>query len=106
MTSAAAADGLTVKTLLSALVRPEALAVSCLLFPAVSISKLLKTTTPLPADVPMSRVVMPSKGPDPEVRDKVRDKDAGRPEAELLPKASWLTSTGCTLNADPAVALP
>src|SRR5262249_39322818 len=85
ITIVAAADELTLNTLLSALLRPEALTVSCLLVPAASISKLLKTTAPLPADAPISRVVVPCSRPVPAVSDTLTGKEAGRPEAELLP---------------------
>src|SRR2546425_9609355 len=47
MVSRLAGPGLTLKTLLSALVDPLALAVNCLLVPAESISKAVKLTTPV-----------------------------------------------------------
>ncbi len=66
-----APPGLTLKKLLRPLVKPLAAALNCLLVPAESISKSLQLTTPLPAPVPMSRLVVPKRGPVPLVSVKV-----------------------------------
>ena len=91
---------------LVALLNPLALALNCLYVPAASISKSVKVTVPFPADVPMSRLVVPWSGPDPAASDKPTDKLLGNPTVELFPKASWLLTTGWVPNIDPAVALP
>ena len=77
--------GLTVKVLLAALLRPEALAVSCLFVPAASMRKLVNETVPLPAAVPMSSVVVPCKGSVPLTRLRLTLKLAGKPTVELFP---------------------
>src|ERR1051325_10985037 len=64
---------------LRALLRPLALAVSCLLVPDMSMRRLVKLAVPLPAPVPMSSVVLPWRGPAPEGSDKVTDKVEGSP---------------------------
>src|SRR5882724_10977499 len=96
----------TVKTLLATLPRPLALAVNCLLVPAGSIRKPVNETVPLPAPVPMSNDVVPCMGPVPLLRLNVTFRLVGKPTVELLPKASWLLTTGCVPKAEPAVALP
>src|SRR6266704_4499329 len=101
-----AAPGLTLKKLLSALVKPLAVALNCLLVPAESISKSLQLTTPLPAPVPMSRFVVPKSGPVPLARAKVTVRLAGKPLVESLPNWSRLRTTGWVPNAEPAVAEP
>src|SRR6266446_10172335 len=106
ITRAVAAAGATVNTLLTPLLKPEALAVSCLLVPAASMRRLVNVATPLPAEVPMFRPVVPCSGLVPEVSDKVSDKVGGRPRVELLPNWSWLRTTGCVPKIQPAVALP
>ena len=105
MVSLAAAAGLTLKTLLTVEPRPAALAVNCL-FPAASISRLLKPARPFPAAVPMSSVVVPWSGPVPEARPMVTFRLAGNPKLELFPNASWLRRTGWVPNGAPAIALP
>ena len=74
-----------VKTVLRALVKPLALAVNCLLVPAESISRLVNVATALPAAVPMSRLVVPSRDPVPVVRASVTILLDGSPVVELLP---------------------
>src|SRR5882724_10818636 len=101
--SLAAGAALTVKVLLTALVRPVALAVSCLL-PAVSISRVLKDARPFPAAKPMSAVVAPCNDPPPLLRLKVRVRLAGKPFVELFPKLSRLLTTGCVAKVAPAMA--
>ena len=101
-----AGPAFTVKTLLAALPRPLALAVSCLLVPEASIRKLVNETVPLPAPAPMSNDAVPCMGPAPLLRLNVTVRLAGKPAVELLPKASWLLTTGCVPKAEPAVALP
>ena len=105
ITSVASAAGLTVNVLLVPLLKPLALAVSCLL-PVTSICKSLKATMPFPAAVPRSWVVVPCSRPVPEVRDKVTAKVEGRPTVEKLPKASCDCMTGCVPKIEPAIALP
>src|SRR5260370_19490317 len=74
-----AAPGLTGKTALKTLPNPLALAVNCLLVPAVSISMLLNVAVPLPSAVPMSRDVVPCNGPAPRLRERLRLRFGGRP---------------------------
>src|SRR6266568_2414126 len=106
MVSLLADPALTVKTLLATLPRPLALAVSCLLVPAASIRKSVNETVPLPAPVPMSNDAVPCMGPAPLLRLNVTFRLAGNPALELFPNASWLLTTGCVPNGEPAVALP
>ena len=74
--------------LLTAELRPLALAVNCLPVPAASISRLLNAAVPLPAAVPISAVVVPCKGPLPPLKAIATLRLAGRPEAERFPNAS------------------
>src|SRR5260370_4863961 len=104
MVNFVAAPALTVNTLLRALVNPLALAVSCLLVPAESISKLVNVATPLPAANPRSRLVVPSSGPVPAESAKVTILLAGRPVGELLPNWSRLRTIGLTPETQPAGA--
>ncbi len=76
--------GATLKLVLTVLVRPVALAVSCLL-PTTSISRLVKAAVPFPADVPMSRLVVPCSDPVPEESVRLTGTLDARPETELLP---------------------
>ena len=101
-----AAAGLIVKAVLTALVKPLAVAVNCLLVPAESISRLVKVATALPAAVPMSRLVVASSGPVPVVRVRVTILLAGRPVVETLPNWSRARTTGCVASNAPAVADP
>src|SRR2546425_5978537 len=101
-----AAAGLTVKVLLTALVKPLALAVNCLLVPAESISRLVKVATALPAVVPMSKLVVPTRGPVPVVKVRVTILLAGRPVVETLPNWSRARTTGCVASIAPAVDEP
>ncbi len=101
-----AGPAFTVKTLLAALLRPLALAVSCLFVPAASIRKSVNEIAPLPAPVPMSNDVVPCMGPAPLLRLNVTFRLPGKPAVELLPKGSWVLTTGCVPKAEPAVALP
>ena len=94
MVNRLAAAGLTLKKLLRPLVKPLAVALNCLLVPAESISKSLQLTTPLPAPVPMSRLVVPKRRPVPLARVKVTVWLAGRPLVESLPNWSRLRTTG------------
>ena len=63
MAKLAAGPVFTVKAVLTALVKPDALAVSRLPVPAESIRKSVKLTVPLPAPLPMSSIVVPCNGP-------------------------------------------
>ena len=85
---------LTLNKLLSALVKPLELAVSCFALPARSICRLVNVTRPLPAFVPMSRLVSPNNAPVPELSVMVTSRLAGKPTAESLPNWSWLLSAG------------
>src|SRR5436309_15998410 len=96
-----AAAGLTVKVLLTALVKPLALAVNCLLVPAESISRLVKVATALPAVVPMSKLVVPTRGPVPVVKVRVTILLAGRPGVETLPNWSRARTPGCVARVGP-----
>ncbi len=102
----AAAPALTVNTTLVALRKPLALAVSCLFVPAISISRSVNKTAPLPAPVPMLSVVVPCNGPVPESRLAVTLRLPGKPTVELFPNWSWELITGDVPKAEPAVALP
>src|SRR5437762_10170913 len=82
---AAAGAVLTVNAVLTSLLKPEALAVSCLPVPAVSIRKSEKAAEPLPPALPMFKADVPCNGPDPLVRLRFTLRLAGRPTAELLP---------------------
>ena len=73
--------------LLTPLVKPLALAVSCLL-PTESMRRFVNETVPLPALVPMSRLVVPSIEPDPLDRLALTFRLAGKPTVESLPKVS------------------
>src|SRR5439155_17775526 len=95
-----------VKAVLTALVKPLALAVNCLLVPAESISRLVNVATALPAAVPISRLAVPRRGPVPVVRVRVTILLAGRPVVELLPNWSRARTTGCVPRSAPAVAEP
>src|ERR1044071_832293 len=98
--------GATVKTLLKALLKPEALAVSCLLVPAASTRRSVKEAEPLPAAVPMSKVVVPCSGPVPEVKASVTGRLAGKPVLETFPNWSRVATMGCWPKIEPAAALP
>src|SRR5215472_7664368 len=98
-----AAAALTAKVELTALPRPAALAVNCLV-PLTSISRLLNETVPLPAAEPISAVAVPCNGPVPLVRVTVTGRLEGKPALELLPKASTLLTTGWIPKGAPAVA--
>src|SRR6266567_2307194 len=106
MVNRLAAPGLTLNKLLSALVKPLAAALNCLLVPAESISKSVQLTTPLPAPVPMSRLVVPKRGPVPLVTVKVTIWLGGSPLVESLPNWSRLRTTGWTPKTLQAVAEP
>ena len=73
---------MTVKAALTSLVKPDALAVSCLPAPAESIRKLVNVAVPLPAAVPMSRVLVPWSGPVPLLRLTVTFRLLGKPYVE------------------------
>src|SRR5438034_1187403 len=106
MAKLAAGPGFTVKTALVALLRPDALAVSCLSAPVASIRRLLNVTAPLPAAVPMSKDAVPCNGPVPPVRLRFKFRLAGRPAVEALPNWSSVRTTGWLPKTEPAVALP
>ena len=93
---------LTVNTLLVAVINPLALAVSCLFVPAVSISRLVNRTAPLPR----FRFVVPCNGPVPESRLTVTLRLAGKPTVELFPNGSCELTTGDVPKTEPAAALP
>lgn len=88
ITRLAVGDELTVNTELAALLRPLALAANCLFAPAASIRRFVNDTVPLPAPLPMSRLVVPWSGPVPAAKLTVTFKLAGKPTIELFPKAS------------------
>src|SRR5256885_17245332 len=101
MTNEAAAAGFTMKKLETPLLRPLALAVTCLLVPAASIRKSVKETVPLPAPEPTSNDAVPCMGPAPLLRLNVTFRLAGKPAVELLPNGSWVLTTGCVPKAEP-----
>ena len=90
--------------LLSALVKPPALAVNCLVARLASISKFEKAATPFPAAVPISRFVLPSNGPLPDVKVTVSTLFGGRPTVESLPNWSRARTTGWIPKGAPAMA--
>ena len=94
MAKLAAGPVFTVKAVLTALVKPDALAVSCLSAPVASIRRLLNVTAPLPAAVPMSKDAVPCNGPVPPVRLRFKFRLAGRLAAETLPNWSSAQTTG------------
>ena len=83
----------TLNTLLTALLKPLALAVNCLLVPAEPTCKLVKLTRPLPALVPMS-MIPPRKGPEPLVSVSVTLLLEPRPTAESFPNWSRVRRMG------------
>src|SRR6266542_1572511 len=92
--------------LLMTLVKPEADAVNTLLVPTSEHSTLLYVATPLPAAVPISRAVVPSSEPEPEVNASATFKLAGIPTVERLPNASCALTTGWVTSADPTREAP
>ena len=88
MTRCVAPDGATLKMLLTALVKPEALAVSWLFAPAASIRRFVKLPVPLPAAAPMSKLALPCNGPVPLVRPTFTFRLAGKPTVEVFPNES------------------
>src|SRR5204863_2708812 len=90
----AAGPTLTVKAALTALGRPEPLAVSTLPEPTESMRKLVNRAVPLPAAVPMSKVLVPWSGPVPLLRLTVTGILAGKPAAVLLPNWSSVRTIG------------
>src|SRR5437867_3234077 len=106
MARLAAGPAFTVKTALRPLVRPEALAVSCLSVPVASIRRLVNVAVPLPAPVPMLTGDVPCNGPVPPVRLRFTFRFAGRPVVEALPNWSSGRTTGWLPNTEPTVALP
>src|SRR5437867_4156025 len=106
MLNRAAGAELTLNMLLSALVIPLALAVSCLFVPAESICRSVNVATPFPALVPRSRVVVPFNGPVPELKVSVTATLPGRATVELFPNWSCVLMAGGAPNGAPAVAKP
>src|SRR5437867_4018366 len=90
----------TRKVGLTALLKPAAEAVICLLVPASLHSTLVKVTVPLPAPVPMFNVVAPSNEPEPAVRPSDTLKLAGKPMVEVLPNGSWDLTTGWVASGE------
>ena len=74
--------------------------------PTESIRKLVNVAVPLPAAVPMSRVLVPWSGPVPLLRLTVTFRLLGKPNVELLPNESCALTTGWVPRAEPAVPLP
>ena len=66
----------------------------------------MKVATELPAAVPMSKFVVPNRGPVPVVSVSVTILLAARPLVELFPNWSRVRRTGCEPRSAPAVALP
>src|SRR5205809_5207997 len=84
---------------LSASANPAADAVICLFVPASLHSTVVNVAVPLPAVVPISRLVTPSSEPEPEVRLRLRL--GGRPTDEALPYASCALTTGWIASGEP-----
>src|ERR1051326_3996852 len=78
MARLAAGPAVTLNEALAPLVKPEALALSCLPLPAASISRSLNAAVPLPAAVPISAEVVPSNGPVPPVRPRFTNRSEER----------------------------
>src|SRR5438093_5261289 len=91
---------------LTALVNPAAEAVISLPEPASLDSTLVNVAVPLPAADPISRVVVPSREPEPPVRASATLKLAGSPAAEVLPNLSTDLTTGCVAKGEPVRETP
>jgi hypothetical protein len=83
----------TTKLLLTPLLKPLLLAVSCLL-PVTSILKFVNEATPLAALVPISIEVVPCNGPVPLLNVIVTVRFDDKPTIELFPYWSWDLTTG------------
>ena len=70
---------------LTASVNPAADAVICLLRPAAPHCTPVKAAVPLPAAAPMSRVVVPSREPEPPVKASDTLRFAAKPTPDVLP---------------------
>lgn len=92
----------TVNGLLMLGVKPDALAVSCLFVPALSIRRPLKMAVPEPV---LSEVV-PCSSPLPALRVTEIVTLPGKPMVEKLPDESRVSTIGWGTNELPAVALP
>ena len=84
----------TLNILLTALLKPLALAVNCLLVPTEPTCRFVKLTRPLPALVPMSMVGGHRSGPEPFVSVSVRLLLGPRPTAESFPNWSRVRRMG------------
>src|SRR2546422_485987 len=90
----AVAPAETVKLLLVTGVSPEGEA-GMFVLPEEKRRRVAEGAVPLPAPVPMSRVVVPCRVAVPELSATVTFRWAGRPDVELLPTLSWVLTTGC-----------
>jgi len=83
------------------LVNPVADAVICLFVPASLHSTVVNVAVPLPAAAPISRVVVPSSEPEPDVRARATLKLAGMPTLDVLPNASSALTSGWVASGEP-----
>src|ERR1041385_1083996 len=95
----------TVKLLLTAEVKLEQLAVSCLM-PGTSISRFVYVTIPLPKLVPIFITAVPKRGPLPEESVIVTFWLPASPAFESLPNGSTVFMIGWIPNGEPAAAEP
>src|SRR5213596_1734824 len=86
---------------LSASANPVADAVICLFVPASLHSTVVNVAVPLPAAAPISRVVVPSSEPEPDVRARETFRLAGKPTLDVLPYASSALTTGWVASGEP-----
>jgi hypothetical protein len=61
---------------------------------------------PLPAAVPMSKVVVPNSDPEPVFKPRAIGKFAGRPTVEKFPYGSRVLMTGCVAKVEPTLDTP
>ena len=95
-------EKLALKTVLS----PGAIALSCLLVPAVVHCRLVQMATPFPEALPISKFVIPNSSPEPELKATVSGKLPGKPTVDKFPNASRELITGCTAKGDPTRVTP
>src|SRR5438132_7254627 len=86
---------------LTTLLNPTAEAVICLLAPASLHSTVVNVAVPLPAAVPISRLVAPRSEPEPEVRLRLRLRLRVRPTDDVLPYAYCALTTGWVASGEP-----
>src|SRR5205823_10023909 len=96
----------TEKVALRPPVKPDAVALNCLLVPAVVHCTLVQTATPLAAAVPMSKAVNPTRDPEPELSMTETGKFPGKPVVERFANASHDLMTGWVAKIEPTRDTP